>query len=238
MATTVAAPSGRDFNSVFEAGLAPNGSLRNAGVSDRLRDRLVREEQAKLARQGWEKATVVNLHPFPLTVHLGELGTLEVPAANGNEPARVVIERYRLSMRDMGDGNFVPLSVLPAEIAKEVEREYGSTGGVFWFWGEGDPPAAEVAAARERQFAWWRRIFQQAVDAWTRYHQHKLITDRQRDAARALFTAGEIAELPEWITITRAQAERRPCPMCGEDIKATAKICHYCRTKLQVSSEQ
>ncbi|HVA63349.1 MAG TPA: zinc ribbon domain-containing protein [Terriglobales bacterium] len=237
MGTTAAAPSGRDFNSVFEAGIASNGALRNGGVSDRLRDRLVREEQAKLHRQGWEKATVMNLQPFPLMLQLGELGTVEVPAAQGNEPARVVIDRYRLSMRDMGDGNFIPVSVLPAEIAKEVEREYGATGGVFWYWGDGEPKPAEVEAARERQFGWWRKIYQQAVDAWTRYHQHKMLTDRQRDAARALFAAGEIAELPEWMTITRAQADRRPCPMCGEDIKVAAKICHYCRTPLGAAAD-
>jgi len=71
MATSVATPSGRDFNAVFDAGLAPNGALRNGGVSDRLRDRLVREEVYKLQRQGWEAATVVNLQPFPLTIHMG-----------------------------------------------------------------------------------------------------------------------------------------------------------------------
>ncbi|HXE30741.1 MAG TPA: hypothetical protein VN515_02945 [Terriglobales bacterium] len=233
MATSVATPSGRDFNAVFDAGLAPNGALRNGGVSDRLRDRLVREEVYKLQRQGWEAATVVNLQPFPLTIHMGELGMVECPAATPEHPVqRLLIEHYRISMRDLGDGNFTPVSVLPAELAKELEREYGETGGVFWFRGRREPEPAEIAAARERQMAWYRKLYQQAVDSWSRYHQHKMLTDRQRDAARALFLAGEVDGLPEWVTATRAQSDRRPCPMCGEEIKVVAKICHFCHTPL------
>ncbi|HVA64320.1 MAG TPA: hypothetical protein VNF74_11395 [Terriglobales bacterium] len=238
MGTMVEAPSGRDFDNVFGAGMSPSGALRNGGVSDRLRDRLVREEHAKLHRQGWQPVTVVNLQPFALQANLGELGMIEVPAATPEQPVRtLVIQHYRMSMRDLGDGNFTPVSILPSELAKEIEREYGATGGVFWYHGTGEPEAAQVEAARARQQSWWRQLYQQAVDSWSRYHQHKLITDRQRDAARAMFAAGEVAGLPEWVTITRAQADRRDCPMCGESIKVAAKICHFCRSEFGAEGE-
>jgi hypothetical protein len=237
MATMASPLTGRDFNSVFEGNFSPNGGLRNGGVSDRLRDRLVREEHMKLQRQGWEPVTVISLQPFPITVNLGELGTLEVPAATPERPGKLILTHYRLSMRDLGDGNFTPVSVLPVELAKEIERDSGDSGGVFWYPGTGDPDEAALAAARERQAAWYRRLYQQAIDSWSRYHQHKMLTDRQRDAARALFAAGEVAELPEWVTITRAQADRRDCPMCGESIKVAAKICHFCRSEFDAAGE-
>ncbi|MGH9474363.1 MAG: hypothetical protein ACRD1M_16660 [Terriglobales bacterium] len=228
METTIA-PSGADYNAIFGDG------LRGGGISDRQRDRLVREEHQRLHRQGWTPATVCNLHPFPLTVNLGDLGILTVPAAAAGLPGKLEIERYRISMRDLGDGNFTPVSVLPTELAKEFMREYGATGGVWWFAGTGEPKPEDVAEAKARQLGWWRQQYQQAVDNWSRYHQHKMITDRQRDAARALFTASEIAQLPEWVTVTRAQADRRDCPMCGESIRVTARICHFCRSDMNTS---
>lgn len=218
--------SGKDFNTIFGA------AMRGGGVSDRLRDRLVREEHARLLRQGWETATVVNLQPFPLAVNLGELGTLVVEAAQPGAFALLPILRYRISMRDLGDGNFTPVAVLPRELAAEFQREYGATGGVFWFDGQRAPSLQELDDARARQARWWRSEFEKAVDSWNRYHQHNLITDRQRDAARALFHAGDIAELPDWISLTRAQAGRRECPQCQESIKATAHVCHFCRFRL------
>lgn len=228
----VQTPTGRDFNAVFEAGIGPSGAMRNGGVSDRLRDRLVREEHQRLARQGWETATVISLHSFPLSLNLGELGMLEVPAAEPGGFARLELRHYRISMRDLGDGNFTPVSVLPRELAKEVQREYGAIGGVFWYDGLRDPGEEELAAARASQRAWWRQEFEKAVDAWQRYRQHKMITDRQREAARQLYSAGEIGDLPEWASLTRMPTDRRDCPMCGESIKVSAKICHFCRTKL------
>ncbi|TAN23910.1 MAG: zinc ribbon domain-containing protein [Acidobacteria bacterium] len=230
---TSIAPTGADYNAIF------GEALRGGGVSDRLRDRLVREEHAKLQRRGWEKATIVSLLPFPLSVNLGELGTIELAAATPEQPVQTLpLDRYRISMRDLGDGNFTPVSVLPIELAKEVEREYRDTGGVFWYAGEGEPPEQELAATKTRMYAWYRRLYQQGQDAWSRYHQHALLTDRMRDAARALCTTGEIAKLPDWITITRSESDRRDCPMCGESIRSTAKICHFCRAKLAPEQEE
>lgn len=219
------APSGAEYAAIF-------GDARRGGESDRQRDRAVRDERQRIERQGWVNATVINLHPFPLGLNLGELGTVEVPAAATDGPGRLEIPRYRLSMRDLGDGRFMPVAVLPVELAKEVMREYANTGGVFWFEGTGALPAAQLEGAQAAQRTWWQWEFQQAVDSWSRYHQHKMITDRQRDAARELFKLNAIDQLPEWVTITRAQGERLECPQCGESIKRIAMICHFCRTEL------
>lgn len=232
MSTTPSFPSGRDFAATFEATYDSRHGLRQGGTTDRTRDRLVHEERIKLHRQGYHPATVINLNAFPLTVYLGDMGVVSVPAAPPDDSnggfSRLVLSTYRLSMRDMGDGAFTPVSVLPTELAQEVEREYRDTGGVFWYLGDGEPPEEELAAARDRQMAWYRREYQKAVDAWSRYHQYKFITDRQRDAARALYQAGELAELPEWMTITRAQSQHATCPACGEDVRREARLCRHC----------
>ncbi len=225
-------PSGRDYAATFESGAAANG-LRRGGASDRLRDRLVAEEKQRLARIPIEPATIVNLHPFPLALNLGELGLIEVPACPSGQPfASLVLDRFRLAMRDLGDGNFAPLAVLPLELAREFEREYASTGGVFILAGNAAPSKKRLAEARHLLLLWHRREYQSAVDAWTRYRQHKFITERQRDAARELHRLGEIAALPEWVAITQPGAQRRACPACGEEIKPAARICRHCRFRL------
>ncbi|MHB8734381.1 MAG: hypothetical protein ACYC6M_03665 [Terriglobales bacterium] len=221
--------SGKDFGPVFESAYDPRAGLRSGGTTDRIRHRLVIEERQKLERQGFEAVTLVNQHTFALRVYLGDLGTVEVPACPPGEPfVTAEIRNYRISMRDMGDGGFAPVSVLPIELAQEVLREYAETGGVFWYRGGGPPPEDSLATARERQLLWYRREYQKAVDAWSRYHQHKFITDRQRDAARALHAVGEIAALPEWVTVTREQSTVASCPACGEDVKRAARLCRHC----------
>jgi len=231
MSTSAIAPTGKDYNTVFEK------PMHGGGVSDRQRNRLVLEERRRLERQGIEPATVVNLNRFPLTINLGDLGCLEVPPANDAGPGSMAIETIRISLRDLGDSNFTPVGVLPKELAKELVREYGSTGGVFWYCGTGEPEPKALAEAEEAQKGWWRSEYQKAVDAWSRYHQHKMITDRQRDAARELFKLQEIEALPEWVVLTRRGQDRRDCPECGESIKAVARICHFCRHTLETEKE-
>lgn len=222
------------YPTVFEspAGLPRGGAPSKGGIADRLRDRLVREEWTRLHKRGWDHVEIENYHPWPVRVDLGELGIVAIPAAHGEEPGRVRLDTPRISMRDLGDGNFVPVSVLPSEMAQEVEREYQKAGGIVCHSAGAAPDPAAVAAALARQRAWYREEYRKAVQSWSRYRQHQFITDRQRDAARALAEAGEIAALPEWVSLTRDSSERRLCPECGEEVKPLARICRFCRSSL------
>src|SRR5579883_2442225 len=132
------------YPTVFEspAGLASGGAPSKGGIADRLRDRLVREEWTRLHKRGWDHVEIENYHPWPVRVDLGELGIVAIPAAHGEEPGRVRLDTPRISMRDLGDGNFVPVSVLPSEMAQEVEREYQKAGGIVCHSGGGAPAAA------------------------------------------------------------------------------------------------
>lgn len=242
MATTMTPGTtpGEQYNAIFNAG---GDTLAKAGASDKLRNRLVREEWARLGRQGWEAYRVENCHPWQLRIDLGELGIILVPPATESGPGALGIDMPRISMRDLGDANFTPLAVLPKELAGEVEKAYKDAGGVYSYpIGKCDsngyvafekpaPFPQQVAEAKEQQFAWYRLEFRKALQSWSRYHQHQFITDRQRDAARLLHKSGDIAVLPEWVDVTRNVATIAHCPDCAEEIKPEAKVCRWCQSR-------
>ncbi len=214
--------SGEGFNRAFRGGAA-----------DANRDRAVKEARQSLQRQSIPAYTVFNLHRFPLFVSLGDMGHIRVPARSADLPyGKTVIREPRFTMRDLGDNNFTPEPVFPELLAQEVVREYGETGGVFLAPGDSTPSAEQLAAAETAQFAWYRREYRKAVDAWYRYRQHKFITDRQRDAARELARRKEIPALPEWVDASQETADGKLCTQCGETVKAMAQICRYCRSSL------
>ena len=231
MSAAIAPSPGGAFNDIFG-----DARLRQGGVTDQKRHRAVMEEHQHQRRLGLIPYTVVNLNPFALLVNLGELGTISIPAATLDQPVqKYPIKRYRISMKDSGDGHFYPVPVLPRELAEEVVREYRDTGGVFCYEGEGEPPQLRLEAAQAALLAWHRREYQKAVDSWTRYHQHKFITDRQRDAARALLKSGELQDLPEWVILQSRPApssDTRPCPQCAEPVLRAAKRCKHCKSKI------
>lgn len=216
------ASSGETFNHTF-----------HGGAADRVRDRTVREARQSLKRQAIPPYTVFNLHRFPLFVSLGDMGYIRVPARReGERYGQFVIAEPRFTMRDLGDSSFSAEVVFPELLAQEVVREYADTGGVFLAQGTGPAAEGQIAAAEEAQLQWYRRQYRRAVDAWYRYHQHKFLTDRQRDAARELARRGEIPALPEWVDATQEAVREKVCPFCGEAVKLAAQICRYCRSRL------
>ncbi len=229
-------PDTPNYATVFAATVDSVLGLRQGGTTDRNRNRAVYEERVRIARQKPTSCFLVNMNRFPLYLSLGDLGTFEVPACPAEKKYIVhEIKEVRISMRDTGEGNFNPVGVVPNDIAQEFVREYGETGGVFAIGIHTDPFEEELRKAEQLQVKWFRREYQKAVDSWTRYRQHKFITDRQRDAARSLAERGELSELPEWVTLTNEGQPSASCPACGEDIKPSARVCRHCGYHLDPS---
>lgn len=205
---------------------------RITSASDRKRDKLVVEAYREVSRQGWTNVTVINLHSFPLDLNMGYLGHLTVPAKKqGSMYFRVVIDQPRLDMKDNGDANFEPKWVHPKQIAEDLLREYAETGGVFFFEGEEEVPAAALTAAKEAQLNWYWRMFEEGNANWAQFRKNpRYISDRMRDAAKELFRLKLVNEQPEWITVSRDESPNIPCEGCGNVLAKIAKFCPTCET--------
>lgn len=203
-----------------------------AGSEAMKRTRAVMDAHKKAAKQGWDVVTVVNLHAFQLDLNMGPLGHLTIPPNKLGEPfALKVIDRYRLDMRDTGDANYIPEPVYPKELAEDLVRYYKETGGVFFYEGNGRPPQDMLEAALSSQLKWYWKLFQEGNSNWSQYNRNpKHITERMRDAAKALFAMKLITAKPEWVTMTQQESPDVPCEGCGNVIAKIAKFCPSCHT--------
>ncbi len=223
--------TGADYGQIFEAEFDPRSAklAQGGGTSDRMRHDRVIETHVSMGKTGWEKATVINMHLFPLRHGMGNIGEITIPKKKAGEPyAKYVIDKYRISMRDLGDAKFIPETVLPVQIAEDVALTFKEYGGVFWYRGTGDPDPEMLKVALDQQIEFYRKEFEKGMDFWHRYKQVKLISDHMRNAARELYALGLIEEEPEWLKITKVEGGRKVCDNCGNDVKKTAKTCSYC----------
>lgn len=171
------------------------------------------------------KAIVVNINAYPVGKQF-DFGYFEVPACPPSESYSCLVIGDRRSMKDYGDGRYEPLSVPGEEIARDLAGTW-ENHGVFVTLREA-PTEAELAAARERRLEWYREIYAEAADSWTRYKQYRLINDRQRDAARELLRVGEISESPEWLQASGPETGYGMCPACGGEIRVGVAVCRHC----------
>jgi len=223
--------TGEDYSKVFEAEFNPQTArlAQGGGLSDRMRHDRVMELHGTMHKTGWQKATIINLHPFELRHGMGSIGEMRVPKKKIGEPySKLVVDKYRVSMRDLGDAKFIPEAVLPVQMAEDVTLAFKEYGGVFWYAGAGEPDAEMLQVALDSQIEFYRKEFERGVDSWHRYKQTKLISDHMRNAARELYAMGLVEEEPEWLKITKAEGGRKICDNCGNDVKKTAKTCSFC----------
>lgn len=80
----------------------------------------------------------------------------------------------------------------------------------------------EIESLFARQNQWLLNLVQRADDEWQRYHNHKIITDEQRIAAKCLHLDRD------W-NIDISKAAMIKCPVCQTHVSALAIVCAFCK---------
>jgi hypothetical protein len=130
----------------------------------------------------------------------------------------------RRAVIDLGDKRTLDVRISARDIADDLCREINGDAGEDSFLGAfvcaGDAPTpAELAAARARLDAFYRRKVAEADREWARSHSHLFLDDLQRRAAR------ELGLEREWNYLLH---ETRDCPGCGERVKPGVAVCKSC----------
>ncbi len=181
------------------------------------------------------RAVVVNINAYPVGKQF-DFGYFEVPGCVPSKAYSSMAIEDRRSMKDYGDGRYEPMRIGGEEIARDLAETW-KEHGVFVSSRE-VPTEEELKAARERRLAWYREIYAEAADSWIRYKQHRLINDRQRDAARELLRVGEISEAPEWMKASGEETGHMGCPACGGEIRVGVAVCRHCGAILDEARAQ
>lgn len=139
----------------------------------------------------------------------------------------------------VGDGKHLRQSEEAVVIAKSICNDFNNSQlgidtdaypGLFYVEGRWLKDEAkkrfstEISHAKAKQNAWFVRLCRLADDDWARTHQHKMISDLQRNAACSLgWTREWLAETPV------GDARLVPCPFCQTLLKPEALVCATCK---------
>ena len=222
-----------------EMAAIPGVQRRGMSASALRRDRLYREMVGRMQRIGWKKATIINLHAFELKHDMGYLGSTKVRARKVGEPyVKHVIHQYLVDMVDRAEETYTPEAILPVELAADFVKQFveiaaeegASMGGLFWYEGDREPSAKELAIADEQKMAWYTRQYDLAQQRWSESGNRREISERQRVIAQELKLRGVIDKLPEWVMQTKDANPHHACPECGDETnRKEAKFCKNCR---------
>ena len=177
------------------------------------------------ARKQSDTATLVNIsaQTWPPR-HRTYFGSLVVHSPESGASFAVTPIHACKGVMDLGDKRTMEFSITAREIAEDIARELnndsgeGSFHGVFVAAGA-QPTEDELAAARERLDAFYRKLVASADLEWERSHNPMFITDLDRRAAR------ELKLDKPWLYDPKPQAE---CPACAEKIKPGVAVCRSC----------
>lgn len=139
-----------------------------------------------------------------------------------------------------GEGKHIQRPVMASEVAENLRGMVansqlciGDNAGPGVFWVEGKLTKEEVqkkhskelSLARLRQLNWYRNLINDADDVWSKFHQHRMIGDLHRFAARTLNKVRDWSSMPDDFEDSVA------CPACGKDLpNPNVTICASCHT--------
>lgn len=140
-----------------------------------------------------------------------------------------------------GEGKHIQRIVPASEVAENLKNMVSNSQlcigenaapGVFWVEGTLDKKELKekhiklLAKARLMQMNWYRNLVRDADDVWSKFHQHRMISDLHRFGAKSLSLTREWSAMP-----TDDDLEKFPCPACGKDLpNAQVTVCATCHT--------
>lgn len=182
--------------------------------------------------------TIVSYLPWPLNETKPGLipEIYHIPAAKDGIPGVLHIKDARSNLY-VRDGKTYPITHPAEEVANALVNDYSGSllqsgpdakPALFWVFGKFAGSEiqtkfpTEVGEAKAKQNAWFMRLIRLADDDWTRFGQHRMITDLQRYAAK---TMGLLSK--PWMQNIEP-VEYIKCPACSVLVDTNAAVCSNC----------
>lgn len=123
-----------------------------------------------------------------------------------NEVARGLIEDFVSAQHEYQSGSAMPaLFAVPGHLTRdEVKAKHSDL----------------IKRYKTLQLVWFRRLISSADDDWKRWGVHRVISDPQRAAAKALGLK------KDWMITAE---EMMSCPACAQTIRSDVAVCPQCR---------
>lgn len=194
-----------------------------------------------MSRKGEVPASIVSIVPFPINEEKHGIypGFFQIPASVEGIPEILVIGES-IHFIEVDVDKSISVTNPSYKVADSVVKDYiesmlGASGpnnsgpGIFWAPGRLDVGsvyktcAVELKAAQVRQHNWFLSMVSIADDDWEKTHQHRVITDMQRFAAKSLNL-----DRP-WIMQIKDSTNSIKCPGCGTQVSSGVVVCAICK---------
>lgn len=183
------------------------------------------------------ECTVVSFVPFSIWASKPGLSPCEfsIPPSDDKPSLLNVKDGFRLVFDQ--DSKPMDFPVPGEEIAGSIVNDYVSSlvftddtrkPAIFWVPGKFENSDTvektfkdKVVEAKQKQSDWFKFLVSVADDDWQLWHQHKVITDMQRHAAKSLNLKREwVQDNPDTFT---------KCASCMTLISVEAAVCFACK---------
>lgn len=156
----------------------------------------------------WEDIEVLHVDECRFYVYLDlDRGSFPVRASS-EQVATSIINDYINAQIAVSDDCYPGLFLIPGKVSKQMALK-----------------SDLLPQARDVQIRWYHALVKMADDDWSRYHQHRVITDIERQAAKALQLERE------WLIVTPDRVNRADqvvCLVCRSQLQPETILCPQC----------